>query len=123
MGRICQTPLNPAVGDFEGAIEVRLAVADRRHDARFIRRSTKRFENDHDGIEVCAFEIWIRRSRVAAAFRGVGNRYVALLRPPLSASVETGRQCPHAARAGSPEVKLPVGVGKSQPRVPAAGTG
>src|ERR1700719_2360727 len=96
---------DPAVGDLK-VPSVRLAVADRRHDARWLTR----FENDHDGIEVCAFEIWIDEV-VAAAFRGVGNRYVALLRPPFQPALKLVGNVPQHVPAH--RVKLPVGVEKA----------
>jgi hypothetical protein len=64
---------HPAVGDLK-VPSVRLAVADRRHDAgRFAR-----FENDHNGIGACPFEIGLDEV-VAATFSGLRNRNVALL--------------------------------------------
>ena len=81
---------DPAVGDLKMPA-VRFAVADRRHDARWFAR----FEDDHDCIGVCPFEIGIDEV-VAAAFRGLHNRDVRASPTTLSASVETARQCPRS---------------------------
>ena len=54
----------------------------------------------------CAFEIWIDEV-VAAAFRGVGNRYVALLRPPFQPALKLVGNVPQHVPARY-RVKLPV---------------
>ena len=78
---------NPSVRDLQMPA-VRLAVADRCHDAcRFAR-----LENDHHGIRARPFEVWIDEV-VAAAFRGVQNRNVPLRCPPFQPAAETARRC------------------------------
>ena len=64
-------------------------------------------ENDHDGIGACPFEIGIDEV-VAAAFRGLRNRYVPLVRPLFQPALKLlGNVAQHVS---AHRVKLPIEV-------------
>jgi hypothetical protein len=96
---------HPAIGDLKMPA-VRFAVADRGHNASRLAR----LENDHDGIGACPFEIGIDEV-VAAAFRGLRDRYVPLLRPPFQPALKLlGNVAQHVSAHW---VKLSIGVEKA----------
>jgi hypothetical protein len=82
---------------------VRFAVADRGHNASRLAR----LENDHDGIEACPFEIGIDVD-VAAAFRGLRNRYVPLVRPLFQPALKLLANV--VQHVSAHRVKLPIEV-------------
>jgi hypothetical protein len=82
---------------------VRLAVADRGHDARRLGR----FKNDHDGIGGCPFEMGVDEV-IAAACWSLGNRDIPLVRPSFQPALKLLGNIPQHVPAH--RVKLPVGV-------------